>query len=93
MLAEMAHQTLTSLVSDFDRIRAAEQMKGVRSGIRSIVPARRVLVNSTLMRAEYAAKLLAVLRYVKGGTFVCAFTMELGDYVAVFLTCAYASSP
>lgn len=84
MLAEMALQNLTSLISDFDRIRAAERMKGVRSGIRSIVPVGRVLVHSTLLRAEDTAELLAIRGYVRGGTFVCAFTRERGDYIAAF---------
>lgn len=84
MLAEMALQNLTTLVSDFDRIRAAERMKGVRSGIRSIVPIGRVLVHSTLLRAEDTAELLAIRGYVGGGTFVCAFTRGRGDYIAAF---------
>ncbi len=84
MLAEMALQNLTTLVSDFDRIRAAERMKGVRSGIRSIVPIGRVLVHSTILRAEDTAELLAIRGYVRGGTFVCAFTHGRGDYIAAF---------
>jgi energy-coupling factor transport system permease protein len=84
MLAEMALQNLISLISDFDRIRAAERMKGVRTGIRSIVPAGRVLVHSTLLRAEDMAELLAIRGYVSGGTFECAFTRDRGDYIAAF---------
>ena len=84
MLAEMALQNLHSLIIDFDRIRAAERMKGVRSGIRSIVPAGRVLVHGTLLRAEDTAELLAMRGYVRGGTCVPVFAREKGDLVAAF---------
>ena len=84
MLAEMALQNLHSLIIDFDRIRAAERMKGVRSGIRSIVPAGRVLVHGTLLRAEDTAELLAMRGYMRGGTCVPVFAREKGDLVAAF---------
>jgi hypothetical protein len=85
MLAEMALQNLHALLIDFDRIRAAERMKGVRSGMRSIVPIGRVLVHGTLMRAEDTAELLAIRGYVRGGTCVAAFARETGDVTAAFL--------
>ncbi|MDP2797665.1 MAG: hypothetical protein Q8N94_09180 [Methanoregula sp.] len=89
MLAEMALQNLNSLIIDFDRIRAAERMKGVRSGIRSIVPVGRVLIHWTLLRAEDTSELLAMRGYVRGGTCVPAFVREKGDLIAaVFAICA-----
>jgi len=84
MVAEMALQSLNSLIIDFDRIRAAERMKGVRSGIQSIVPVGRVLVHGTLLRAEDTAELLAIRGYVRGGTRVPVFARETGDLVATF---------
>jgi len=84
MLAEMALQNLNSLTIDFDRIRAAERMKGVRTGMQSIVPVGRVLVHGTLLRAEDTAELLAVRGYVRGGTCVPDFAREKGDLVAAF---------
>jgi energy-coupling factor transport system permease protein len=84
MLAEMALQNLNALIIDFDRIQAAERLKGVRSGIRCIVPVGRVLVHGTLLRAEDTAELLAVRGYVRGGTYVPAFTREKGDITATF---------
>lgn len=84
MLADMALQSLNSLIIDFDRIRAAERMKGVRSGIQSIVPVGRVLVHGTLLRAEDTGELLAIRGYVRGGTWVPAFARETGDLVAAF---------
>lgn len=89
MLAEMALLNLHALLIDFDRIRAAERMKGVRSGIRSIVPVGRVLVHGTLMRAEDTAELLAIRGYVRGGTCVAVFVREKGDVrAAFFAVCA-----
>jgi len=84
MLAEMALQNLNTLTTDFDRIRAAERMKGVRSGVRSIIPVGRVLVHGTLMRAEDTAELLAIRGYVHGGTCIPVFARKKGDLVAVF---------
>lgn len=84
MLAEMALQNLNLLLPDFERIRAAGRMKGVRSGLRSMIPTGRVLVHGTLLRAEDTAELLAVRGYVQGGTFVPVFTRGRMDLVAVF---------
>jgi energy-coupling factor transporter transmembrane protein EcfT len=84
MLAEMALQNLDLLLADFDRIRAAERMKGARSGPGSFISTGRVLVHGTLLRAEDTAELLAVRGYMHGGTFVPAFVRGRRDYPAVF---------
>jgi energy-coupling factor transport system permease protein len=89
MLAEMALQNLNLLLVDFDRIRAAERMKGVRSGAQSLIPTGRVLIHGTLMRAEETAELLAVRGYVHGGTFVPVFSRGRMDLMAFyFALCA-----
>jgi energy-coupling factor transporter transmembrane protein EcfT len=85
MLAEMALQNLDLLLVDFDRIQAAERMKGVRSGFKGFISTGRVLVHSTLLRAEDTAELLAVRGYMQGGTFVPVFAHGRMDYPAVFL--------
>lgn len=82
MLAEMALQNLNSLLIDFERIRAAERMKGIRSGIRSVVPVGRVLIHGTLLRAEDTAELLAMRGYVRGGTCVPVFPRDTRDLIA-----------
>jgi hypothetical protein len=84
MLAEMALQNLSTLHLDFNRIRAAERMKGTRSGVQSIVPVGRILVHGTLLRAEDTAELLAVRGYVQGGTCTPVFSREKGELVAAF---------
>lgn len=89
MLAEMALQNLNLLLIDFDRIRAAEQMKGVRSGSGCIIPAGRILVHGTLLRAEDTAELLAVRGYWQGGTLIPAFSRGKEDVGgAFFAVCA-----
>lgn len=84
MLAEMALQNMDLLLADFDRIRAAERMKGARSGLQSFISTGRVLVHGTLLRAEETAELLAVRGYLHGGTFVPSFAQDRMDYPAVF---------
>jgi len=84
ILAEMALQNLNMLLVDFDRIRAAERMKGVRSGLPSFISTGRVLIHGTLLRAEDTAELLAVRGYVQGGTCVPVFAREKKDLVAAF---------
>ncbi len=84
LLAEMALQNLDTLLTDFDRIRAAERMKGIRSGLKSIVPAGRILLHGALKRAEDTAELLAVRGYVHGGTWVPEFKEGPLDIPAAF---------
>lgn len=79
MIAEMALQNLDALMIDFDCIRDAERLKGTRSGIRSIMPAGRVLVHRTFLRAEDTTELLAVRGYTCGGTLVPSFTTTPRD--------------
>lgn len=89
LLAEMALQNLETLLADFDRIRAAERLKGIRSGMRSLVPAGRILLHGTLMRAGDTAELLAVRGYVHGGTWVPEFKQGQMDIsAALFALCA-----
>ena len=84
LLAEMALQSMETLLADFDRIRAAERMKGIRSGLRSIIPAGRILLHGALKRAEDTTELLAVRGYVHGGTWVPEFKKEPMDIPAAF---------
>jgi energy-coupling factor transport system permease protein len=89
LLAEMALQNLETLLADFDRIRAAERLKGIRSGMRSLVPAGRILLHGTLMRAGDTAALLAVRRHHHGGTWVPELKQGQMDIpAALFALCA-----
>jgi hypothetical protein len=84
MIAEMATLSLEALTIDFNRIRVAEQLKGIRWGIRSIVPTGLVLVTRTLARAEENAELLAVRGYTFGGSRCPVFSTSGMDLVAGF---------
>lgn len=82
MIAGMGMQALDTLKTDFDRIRLAERLKGIRWGIHSIVPAGLILVQGTLARAEDTAEVLAVRGYTCGGTCCPRFTTGMWDLVA-----------
>lgn len=84
LIAEMALQNLAFLSTDFDRIRTAERMKGIRTGIPSIIPAVRVLLHRTLLRAGDTAEQLAIRGYIHGGTFTPVFIRDTRDRVAGF---------
>jgi hypothetical protein len=82
MIAEMGIQSLASVTADLDRIQMAEKIKGLRWGLRSLVPAGLVLVHGALVRAEDTAELLAVRGYRSGGTLCPEFFTGPIDYVA-----------
>jgi energy-coupling factor transport system permease protein len=85
MLADMGMQTLHLLVRDFDHIRIAESLKGIRPGWRTLVPAGGVLVNGALMRAESTAELLAVRGFRNGGSFCPGFITPRRDIFIAFM--------
>jgi hypothetical protein len=88
MLAEMGMQSLLSVTADFDRIRMAESIKGMRWDVHSLIPAGLVLVHGALVRAEDTAELLAVRGYQNGGTLCPTFFTRPRDIVAgIFAFC------
>jgi hypothetical protein len=82
MIAEMGMQSLVSVTDDLDRIRMAEKIKGVRWGVRSLVPAGLVLVHGAMVRAEDTAELLAIRGYQNGGSLCPKFFTRPMDIVA-----------
>jgi hypothetical protein len=82
MLADMGMQAMHLLVRDFDQIRVAESLKGIRTGWRTLVPAGLVLVNGALLRAEHSAELMAVRGYRDGGSLCPSFMTSRRDIVA-----------
>jgi energy-coupling factor transport system permease protein len=82
MIAEMGMQWMESLFFDFERVRMAERLKGIRWGLKSLVPTGRVLIHSSLARAEDTAELLAVRGYCYGGTWCPVFRTGRLDLVA-----------
>jgi len=83
MVAEMGMQSLISVAADLERIRMAEEIKGISWGVRSLVPAGLVLIHNALVRAEDNAEQLAVRGYQCGGTLCPKFLTSTSDIIAV----------
>ena len=82
MIAEMGLQSLSLFNADFERILLAQKIKGMKWGVRSLVPAGMVLVQGALVRAEDTAELLAVRGYQSGGTLCPEFSTNPVDITA-----------
>jgi len=82
MIAEMGIQSLELMVSDFSRIRLAQELKGNRRGLRSLVPAGSILVHGALRRADDNAELMAIRGYTHGGSFCPKFETPARDIIA-----------
>ena len=81
MIAEMGIQSLDLLRSDFDRIRIASHLKGIRWGVGSIIPAGLILIHRALVRAEETAEVLAVRGYTRGGSLDPEFHTTRSDVI------------
>jgi energy-coupling factor transporter transmembrane protein EcfT len=82
MIAEMGMQSLDLMVSDFSRIRLAQELKGNRWGLRSLVPAGSILIHGALRRADDNAELMAIRGYTQGGSYCPKFETPLRDIIA-----------
>jgi len=82
MIAEMGMQSLELMVSDLSRIRQAQELKGIRWGPGSLVPASGILLHGALRRAEETAELMAVRGYHHGGSYCPEFGTPARDIVA-----------
>ncbi len=75
----MGMQSLSCITADFERIRLAARIKGMRWGIRSLIPAGVILVHGALARAEESAELLAIRGYRSGGVWYPEFVTKPWD--------------
>lgn len=82
MVAEMGMQSLELMVSDFSRIRQAQELKGTHWGISSLVPAGSILIHGALRRADETAELMAVRGYTRGGSCCPVFETPVRDILA-----------
>jgi|WetSurMetagenome_2_1015567.scaffolds.fasta_scaffold82886_1 hypothetical protein len=82
LVAEMGMQSLELMVSDFTRIRQAQELKGKHFGLRSLVPAGSILIHGALMRADETAELMAMRGYTHGGSYCPAFETPVRDIIA-----------
>ena len=82
MIAEMGMQSPGLMVSDFSRIRQAQELKGIRFGLRSLVPAGSILIQGALRRADETAELMAMRGYTQGGSYCPVFETPVRDIIA-----------
>ena len=82
MIAEMAMGVAQGLSDDFSRIRVAAVQKRQVWGIKSILPAGRVIICDALRRADDTAELLAMRGYCGGGTICTRFSPQAPEIVA-----------
>ena len=82
MIAEMGMQSVGLMVSDFSRIRQAQELKGIRFGLRSLVPAGSILIQGALRRADETAELMAMRGYSRGGSYCPVFETPVRDIIA-----------
>ncbi len=90
LVAEMGMQSLSLIGADVDRIRVAGKIKGLRWGVRSLIPGSIVLVHGALARAEDSAELLAIRGYRSGGTLCPVFLTGRWDPAAGFFAVCVA---
>ena len=82
MIAEIGMQSLELMLSDFSRIRQAQELKGTIWGLRSLVPSGSILVHGALRRADETAELMAVRGYNRGGSYCPEFETPMKDIIA-----------
>jgi energy-coupling factor transport system permease protein len=82
MIAEIGMQSLELMLSDFSRIRQAQELKGTIWGLRSLVPSGSILVHGALRRADETAELMAVRGYTRGGSYCPEFETPMKDIIA-----------
>ena len=82
LVAEMGMQSLSCIAADLERVRLAARLKGMRWGIRSLIPAGLILVHGALARAEESAELLAMRGYRSGGVWCPVFITKPWDGAA-----------
>jgi len=83
IMAEMAMQSFTTLLSDLDHIRMSLHMKGIPVTIKNIIPTAHLLIHKELARAKDNAELLAIRGYHHGGRLTPVFMYDRMDVVAL----------
>ena len=82
LIAEMAMQSVATLLHDLDHLHMALKMKRIPVTIRNIVPMVILLIHKELARAKDNAELLAVRGYHHGGTLKPVFNYQKMDIYA-----------
>ena len=84
MIAEMGLSGLAVIGEEIDQMRIAMALKGIRPGVRSIVPLAVTLVVTQIQRSDDVARLLVVRGYTLGGRVCPRFRTGWRDVVAAF---------
>ncbi|WP_292517589.1 energy-coupling factor transporter transmembrane component T [Methanoculleus sp.] len=82
LIAEMGIGGLAVIRQDIEHVRIAMALKGIRPGIRSIVPLAVTLIVTEIRRSEEIARLLAVRGYTLGGRISPRFRTGSKDVLA-----------
>ncbi len=82
LIAEMGIGGLSVLRQEVEQVRVAMALKGIRPGLRSIVPLAVTLIVTEIRRADETARLLVVRGYTTGGKICPRFRTDLLDVPA-----------
>lgn len=93
LIAEMGLSGLSVIRREIDQVRVAMALKGMKPGLRSIVPLAVTLIVTELRRSEEIARLLVVRGYTSGGRICPRFRKDAWDipaalsaFIPVFLS-------
>jgi energy-coupling factor transporter transmembrane protein EcfT len=82
LIAEMGLSGLSVIRQEIDQVRAAMALKGMRPGLRTVVPLAVTLIVTELRRSEEVARLLMVRGYTHGGRICPRFRKGAWDIPA-----------
>lgn len=89
LIAEMGLSGLAVIGEEIDQMRVALAFKGIRPGVRSIVPLAVTLIVTQIRRSDDIARLLVVRGYTLGGRVCPRFRTGRRDVVAAFSAVAF----
>ncbi len=90
LIAEMGLQSLEVIRQDVAQLQAAMALKGVRAGVRTIVPLAVNLIVTQLRRSEEQSRLLSVRGYTLGGRICPKFSTSRRELVISALAVLFA---
>ncbi|MDD4567109.1 ABC-type cobalt transport system, permease component CbiQ [Methanoculleus chikugoensis] len=85
LVAEMGISGISVLRQEIEQVRTAMALKGIRPGVRSIVPLAVTLIVTEIRRADETARLLVVRGYTTGGKICPRFRTDPLDVPATIM--------
>lgn len=89
LIAEMGLSGLAVIGEEISQMRVAMTLKGIRPGIRSVVPLAVTLIVTQIRRSEDIARLLVIRGYTLGGRVCPRFRTDWKDVFASFLAVSF----